>query len=122
MKRINSITKNTVGSRRCEVILNEILIEENDAYLTKRVMSRYNKFRDGCLALIHLKEHGWRKTFLTMWYHKNVEELDQNKRFFIERAYTFLRNCMTAYFRTLIRGHEKECSENMSKKMKIKGD
>ncbi len=107
MRRTNGITPNTIGKRRCEVVLNEILIEQNDAYLTKRVMSRYNRFRDGCFPLVRIKDQRWRKTFLIMWYKKTLADLQKDRMLFTCRAYSFLRNCIVAHYRTMVRGYEK---------------
>lgn len=107
MQKITNLKPNTIGKRKCEIILNEILIELNSAHLTRRVMSRYNKFRNGCTVLFEIRNKKWNRTFLTLWFQKNLKDLKNNTEYFPENIYSFLRNCIVAHYRTLVREYEK---------------
>lgn len=114
-KKQSNLQPNTIGSRKCEVILNKILMDHDDAYLTKRVMMRYNRFKDGCEQIEKLDILRWKKTFLIMWYRTTIAELIVDKNLFPEEVYNFLRNCITAHFRTIIR----KCNNIAIKKYEI---
>jgi len=111
MDKVGNLQPNTIGKRRCEVILNQILIEEDNPYLTRKVMSRYNRFRDGCKPIFNrlsrAEHQRWKRVFLDLWYKETIQDLVGVKHFYPERVFSFLRNCITAHYRTLIRGSEK---------------
>jgi hypothetical protein len=102
-RRQSKIDVGTIGSRACEISLNKILIKLDDAYLTRRVMSRYNRFRDQINKIKHYDDKDFRRFLLRLLRKHHFDQLEETREFFPKDAYTHLLCCMTAEYRTAIK-------------------
>jgi hypothetical protein len=99
-ERQSKISGNTVGSMACEVSLNSILLRENNARITKIVMSRYNYYKEGIKRLVKSNlDREFLRTMLVLWKHNQLAKLEKQQNRLPEDAYTHLRCCMVAQYR-----------------------
>jgi hypothetical protein len=79
-KRQHKISKGTIGSLRCEISLNKILIEAGDAHLTGRVMSVYHRF---CLVMKKIQksnlENNLKRCFMGLYRDSVLEIVDRRQ-------------------------------------------
>lgn len=101
---LSKISGNTVGSMPCEISLNGILIREDNARITKIVMSRYMEYREGIKLLVqsNLDKVFLKKTLL-LWKQDQIARVERQENKLPEDAYTHLRCCMVAQYRQVLK-------------------
>lgn len=62
------IDTGTIGSAKCEISLNELLIKLNDEKISHRVLSRHNRLREGLNKINEISDKGFRKHLMKLFY------------------------------------------------------
>ena len=102
-RRQSKLVEGTVGNRPCERALNQILLSINDAYLTRRVMSRYYRFKKDLKKVQSYDDREFRRYLLLLIKKDHFGKLEQTQDLFPKDAYTHLLCCMTAEYRETIK-------------------
>lgn len=101
----SKITLGTIGSRPCEISLNKILVDINDAAITHKALSLYDAYKRGVKKLTVLfendKDKHYYRTFMTMWLHRFQDAA--KKKVIPEHVFTHLLCCLKAEYKTAIR-------------------
>jgi len=94
------IGPNTVGSLPCEVSLNKILTEHPT--FVRKVMSRYNQYKNGIKEIEAMRDSKLYETVLKMWKERNDNVINswQNVP---KDIHSHLLCCVTAQFRIAIK-------------------
>jgi len=87
----------TIGSRKCEVNLNKILMELGDEDVAGFVVKSLVRYRMGLRQLAHIPDKSWRFTFIDSWHTEFTEQM--KGRSFPPLVESHMFCCMKAYYR-----------------------
>ena len=104
-KAQSKINKGTIGSLKCEVNLNKILIELNDARVTTLTMSRYYKYKSGIEALTGVDPAYW-LTFMLLWKKDSLQKWEMHKDRVPKDVFSHLCTCMAAQHKIALKEHK----------------
>ena len=113
---LSKIVPGTIGNKPCEISLNKILIDHDDAILTQRVMRIHQEFVLGAREIVKSgMAKKYKETILIMWRDRQVSKTitayETGK--LPEVVYTHLRCCLVASYRDeLKKAKEALCDAN----------
>lgn len=90
---LSKIDVGTLGPNPCQIALNRILIELNDARITKRITSRYHNLRIGLSRLEGIQPYGFCIQIMQLYYQKHIDSFAKHIDEMPENAYTHARCC-----------------------------
>lgn len=103
-ERLHKLGKGTVGSRRCEVALNEVLIEVNNAKVTNIALGRLVSFQNGLRQLDPLRPNKpFYISMAALWRCDQFSKWENSKEKVPTKVYSLVRNCMTAFYRDMLK-------------------
>jgi len=101
---LSKIIENTVGSMSCEIALNSILIREDNARITKIVMSRYMEYKEGIKLVMQSNlNKDFTKKMLLLWKQDQIARVEKRENKLPRDAYTHLQCCMVAQYRQALK-------------------
>ena len=90
------ISKNTLGTAKCQIILSDILLKEDNPKLTSIVTARLHRFREGAAEIVTLNHFA--KHLLVLWYNDNLKGLEDRSDV-SDECKKFWKNCLKVDFR-----------------------
>lgn len=94
----------TIGSLKCEVNLNKILMEINDKHITKFVVRNLVIFRLGLKQLAYIPDKSFRHTISTKFHADAIARVLQKK--LPPAVESHMCCCLMAYYRNVKDSHE----------------
>lgn len=92
----------TIGSRPCEVKLNDILIQHNDPKLTRIIMSRHQDLKTG-LNRLKVLDRSFAQRMMMVFYHQIVDVFMNRRDDMPEEAFTHALCCFKALYREALK-------------------
>lgn len=92
-ERESKIDVGTLGPNPCQIALNKILIEIDDAHITNLITSRYHNLRQGLLRLEGIQPYGFCIQIMQLYYQKHIDLFESHKDKMPVNAYTHARCC-----------------------------
>lgn len=115
--KISRISMGTVGSLRCEVALNELLCAEDNSKITRPVMSRLVKHREGLREIVDsdIRRH-FKIKLLLVWKRNMLASVESiNSDLVSEKIRSHLRCCMNAHYQIELNRIQDELEEPCQK-------
>jgi len=95
----------TIGSRPCEIILNELLIEFGNPRVTNKVMRNHQLLKTGLekLKLLALKDKGFCRNMMVIHYNNIRKSFEYHKGSMPEKVYSLTLCTYAAIYRDALR-------------------
>ena len=103
----SKIRMGTVGNRECEKSLNGILVNIDDANVTNKILSLYNRFKVGIRKLEPLQsDKKFYRNLMLLWLHDHQVKAKNLESNVPEVLMTHLLCCIKAEYSSAIRNFE----------------
>lgn len=104
MDREHKLDVGTIGSAPCQITLNKILVELNDAKVTRTIMRRHNQIREGFKKLEALSgDFGFFVSQARLYYQNHLAKFEKQKDNMPTEAYTYALCCYRVLYRKAIK-------------------
>jgi hypothetical protein len=102
-ERLHRLDVGTIGSKPCEVKLNQILMELDNFRITSPVMRRYNQIKSGFknLQVLVAIDRSFCISMTKLFFEEQIRQFDPERRL-PDTVYTHARCCFTALYRDAI--------------------